>query len=410
MTSRSAISTIKGYFYQFDSSILELLKLNDNSSFITVEGIEDIDVNSNDEETAIQCKYYESSEYNHSIIAKPIRLMLKHFSECKKGEKPIIKYKLRGFYQSGQDKLQLPINIEFLKEKFLTYKSSGQRIECHQELQLSDNDLQEFLGVLEIDINAQSYNDQLQEVFRLLKKEFTCSDFEAENYYYNNCLKEIQNLSIESDTNNRRITRQQFIQNINHKKVLFTEWFIKFKTKDKYIKDVNITLKALGALKLNKPKTILIGNELLQTNNSELPIENFIENLIDKFYKIGMLEDAKPLIIILDVNDEEMKNIKKELIRKEIVFNDGFEHLEFSAQIFNTDPIINRNKAGNKISKSSYMIRLMQKSTFSNYNDEINLSGVFINFSQDGVNFSSGQFFDLKYCENLNDVYKILTQ
>ncbi|GJQ06858.1 hypothetical protein CAPN010_10160 [Capnocytophaga cynodegmi] len=410
MTSRSAISTIKGYFYQFDSSILELLKLNDNSSFITVEGIEDIDVNSNDEETAIQCKYYESSEYNHSIIAKPIRLMLKHFSECKKGEKPIIKYKLRGFYQSGQDKLQLPINIEFLKEKFLTYKSSGQRIECHQELQLSDNDLQEFLGVLEIDINAQSYNDQLQEVFRLLKKEFTCSDFEAENYYYNNCLKEIQNLSIESDTNNRRITRQQFIQNINHKKVLFTEWFIKFKTKDKYIKDVNITLKALGALKLNKPKTILIGNELLQTNNSELPIESFIENLIDKFYKIGMLEDAKPLIIILDVNDEEMKNIKKELIRKEIVFNDGFEHLEFSAQIFNTDPIINRNKAGNKISKSSYMIRLMQKSTFSNYNDEINLSGVFINFSQDGVNFSSGQFFDLKYCENLNDVYKILTQ
>ena len=90
MTSRSATSTIKGYFYQFDSSILELLKLHNNSSFITVEGVEDIDVNSNDEETAIQCKYYESSKYNHSIIAKPIRLMLKHFSECKKGEKPII--------------------------------------------------------------------------------------------------------------------------------------------------------------------------------------------------------------------------------------------------------------------------------------------------------------------------------
>ena len=152
-------------------------------------------------------------------------------------------------------------------------------------------------------------------------------------------------------------------------------------------------------MKLNKPKTILIGNELLQTNNSELPIESFIENLIDKFYKIGMLEDAKPLIIILDVNDEEMKNIKKELIRKEIVFNDGFEHLEFSAQIFNTDPIINRNKAVNKISKSSYVVRLIQKATFSHYYNEINLSGVFINFSQDEVNFSSGQLFDFKYCE-----------
>ncbi|MDO4779339.1 MAG: hypothetical protein Q4A42_07265 [Tissierellia bacterium] len=387
------------------------MKLSNQLDHITVEGIEDIDVNSNDEETAIQCKYYDGSEYDHSIIKNPIQLMLKHFSECKKGEKPIIKYKLRGFYQSGQNKLQLPINIDFLKEKFLTYKSNGQRVEYHQELQLSDNDLQEFFEVLEIDINAQSYNEQLQEVFRLLKKEFNCSDFEVENYYYNNCLREIKNLSIQSDINNRKITRQQFIQNINHKKVLFTEWFIKFKTKDKYLKDVSTTLKKLGALRLNKPKTILIGNELLQTNNSELPIENFIENLIDKFYKIGsILYDAKPLTMILDVNDDEMKNIKKGLIRKRIVFNDGFEHLEFSAQIFNTDPIINRNKAGNKISKSSYMIRLMQKSTFSHYYDEINLSGVFINFSQDEVNFSSGQFFDLKYCENLNDVYKILTQ
>ena len=50
MSNRSATNTIKGYFYQFDYSIEKLLNLSNDSDEITVEGIEDIDIEGDDEE------------------------------------------------------------------------------------------------------------------------------------------------------------------------------------------------------------------------------------------------------------------------------------------------------------------------------------------------------------------------
>lgn len=81
--NRNAVNTIKGYFYQFDYSILRILELDNSDDSITVEHIEDIDVKTANETTAIQCKYYEKTEYNHSTIAKPIRFMLLNFIKLK---------------------------------------------------------------------------------------------------------------------------------------------------------------------------------------------------------------------------------------------------------------------------------------------------------------------------------------
>ena len=76
---RSAIATIKGYYYQFDYFILQLLKCNNETDSICIEGIEDVDLKTVDESTAIQCKYYAGTEYNHSVIAQPLRYMLDHY-------------------------------------------------------------------------------------------------------------------------------------------------------------------------------------------------------------------------------------------------------------------------------------------------------------------------------------------
>lgn len=131
MTDRTAIDTIKGYFYQFDYAIAKLLELGNDTDTIIVEGIEDVDISTATEETAIQCKYYAKTEYNHSVIAKPIRLMLDHYKEVVNGNKQRINYKLYGYFQSGQTKLTLPIDSTILKKHFLTYdktdKKTGKR-------------------------------------------------------------------------------------------------------------------------------------------------------------------------------------------------------------------------------------------------------------------------------------------
>ena len=79
MKSRNANETILGYFYQFDKTIIEILKQTDDNNIITVEGIEDIDVEKANEVETIQCKYHEALEYNNSSIKKAIILLLRNY-------------------------------------------------------------------------------------------------------------------------------------------------------------------------------------------------------------------------------------------------------------------------------------------------------------------------------------------
>ena len=51
---RSAIATIKGYYYQFDYFILQLLKCNNETDSICIEGIQELHLKTLDETTAIQ--------------------------------------------------------------------------------------------------------------------------------------------------------------------------------------------------------------------------------------------------------------------------------------------------------------------------------------------------------------------
>lgn len=413
MASRSAEASIKGYFYQFDSAIIELLQLSNSSDSITIEGIEDVDITTATDKIAIQFKYYEGTEYNHSVIGEPIRLMLTHFSELKKTGSTRIKYILRGHYKSGHHKLALPLDLAFLKTNLLTYTVKKVKHEHFIDLSLNDADLIEFINQIEIDINAKSFTEQYAELLSLLKGQFSCGDFSAEHFYYNNCLKQIRNLSIQSSIKNRKITKEDFITSVNTQKVLFNEWFIFLKSKKQYISQISSNLKSLKALEQSKSKIILIGKNILTADNSEMSVIHFIENIVNKFYKMNSsLRDAKPLTFILDCNIIEIKKIKAFLIKDNWVFNDGYEHINFSPTIFNADPVKNISPNLTKIIKSSYFFRIISKSTFESNLDEILIPKIFLNFSNTDIvkkNHDS-QFFDLKYCETFNDIHQVLTK
>lgn len=99
MNNRSANVTIKGYFYQFDHSIIQLLSAPNSDAAVLVEGIEDIDLVDGDDGVLIQCKYYEGTEYNHSVIKDAVIQMLRHFHSdgCKSSQK--LKYRIYGHYR-----------------------------------------------------------------------------------------------------------------------------------------------------------------------------------------------------------------------------------------------------------------------------------------------------------------------
>jgi hypothetical protein len=96
MSNRSAVDTIAGYFYQFDHSILSLIKLAEDDATVAIECIEDVDIGEADEVTAVQCKYYAKTEYNHSVIKPAIMPMVTHFAALKANGGNTVRYRLWG--------------------------------------------------------------------------------------------------------------------------------------------------------------------------------------------------------------------------------------------------------------------------------------------------------------------------
>ncbi|MET2985918.1 DUF4297 family anti-phage-associated protein [Aureibaculum conchae] len=347
MSDRTAIDTIKGYFYQFDLSILKLLELKDENHQITVEGIEDVDIDNATTETAVQCKYHSKTEYNHSVIAKPIRLMLNHFNQVLKGKEKKVKYYYYGHFKSGQSKLSFPITVEFLKKHLLTYTKAKTQHRHFDELNLSDNDLEEFLKQLEIDVNAKSYEDQLSQIYELLKKQdlFEADDFEAENYYYNNALKSISFLAVKDKKNDRTISKKKFLEEINSKRVLFHKWFVEFKGRKKLLADLR--KEYFTSYNISPFERFFLIE--VKANYSKSELKNVILLIAKKWSDIKSVKNPDtfcPYIFINGLKKTELISLKTELHNEGFKFTDGYN---FSGSPFNADVIKQKATFHNKI-------------------------------------------------------------
>lgn len=407
MTTRAADATIKGYYYQFDTSILKLLELRANTDSITIEGIEDIDINTATDITTVQCKYLSKPRFINSAVREPICLMLDHFVNPATPNN--LKYVLYAHFENETVGSEPTLDLKKLKE-ILTF--SEKKVEKHYEIEkgISDAMLNSFITQFKLTFGTEFHTQQKQ-IIDKLKIKFACSEFEADTHFYNNALRIVIDKAIKRNESQRQITKAEFISAIDSRRKLFNKWFIKLRSKKEYLKQAAQSLKSLRALEPARTKVILIGSKLLLADNTELPLNSFIENLLGKFYKLNSsLRNAKPLTISLDCDTRTLQELKKHLIDNEILFNDGFEDLKFSTQMFNKEPIINTTTNGNKILRASYLIKLISKNTLTNNISSITDPGIFINFSDSEVSnkFPTGQFFDFKYCENLNDVYKIL--
>ena len=96
---RIADSTIKGFMYQFNLSLNEILK--STNEIVKIEGIiEDIDRINEENITAIQCKYHEEVEkFQWSKVSKPILQMLKTYTNSDGNN---ISFVLYAFFPSEQ--------------------------------------------------------------------------------------------------------------------------------------------------------------------------------------------------------------------------------------------------------------------------------------------------------------------
>lgn len=235
---RSAISTIKGYFYQFDKSILEILEQSNETDMVTIEGIEDIDIENSDERNFIRCKYYEKTDFDNSIIRKPIQLMFRHYLENRTEPKDKnFTYRLYGYYKKGHEKL-LELTTENLKTYFLDFSKFGvidesgnsnyqiknKKGEVIFEETVEDDDIEDFKNHLFIDIKADSYENQIEKIKSKIQNDLSDYSEEDIELIYFNALKIIKDLACEHNIEKRQISKKEFWDRIKTKNYYFERW------------------------------------------------------------------------------------------------------------------------------------------------------------------------------------------
>lgn len=388
MSTREAIDTITGYFYQFDKTILELLQQEQSDALVCIEGIEDIDIVTADETSAIQCKYYAKTEYNHSVIKKPIILMLRHFADNRNSD---VKYHLYGHYESGHEKLH-SLSCASLKSNFLTY-SKTEKVDggkkqkvthcIHEELNLTDNDLEEFLDILTLDIHAPSIENQYKLIIEKIAKTLNVSESEAEFYHYNSALKVIQKLSMEQNRDKRYLSKREFLKLISVKDEVFDAWFIKRKGRSTYIKSVKKEYLSSGLNMEAFSRFFLID---CSSHENLADLKEAILLLANKWAKISKRQRPCfcPSIYLNGLEPEEQIELKNQIYSSGVIFKDAypFKGSKLSSKHFNLAPSL-ENKVKFKFVDSIEDLEALIK--------EADSTVEIYQFYKDGIYFSNDQ-------------------
>jgi len=335
MKDRSAVDTIRGYFYQFDLTMLTFLQLTSPEHSVEIECTEDIDIRTATDVTATQCKYYSKTEYNHSVVKDAIKHMVSHFKESLVGNKPAVSYSIKGHYASGQEKLDGGIDVGFLKKHFLTYSEGKGAAKVtrfhHSELGLSDADLGKFLKLLTVDVKAKEFDEQYRQVLGALQATFNGTAFSAEYFYYNNALAVIRELSIKAAPADRTITKKEFLAKINTATVLFNEWFVEKKGKKAHL----AALRKEYFTEFNVSpfeRFFLVETDAGSYARSDLK-DLFLE-LSRKWAKLSARDPSSfcPYIYVHGVPVEELLALKRELSTEGFKLIDGhdFQGADFS--------------------------------------------------------------------------------
>ena len=314
---RSAENSIRGYYYQFDYSIIKVLELRNDDDTICIEGIEDVDTTDDNCVAFHQCKCYEGEKYVPSKIAKAIRQMLWHYANNKtKG----YHYHFYGTFKSGQDKFP-GLSLEFVKEKICTYTQDGVHHVLYTELSLNDDDLNVFISHLTIDVNAPSYYDQEKIVIETIGNALGCGIQEA-TLYYCNALYKIKQLAVQTNESDRIISKAEFINAIKTVDAQFEMWLLhkngvdKFAKaiKKKYFSDYNIS-------PYSRFFIIEVDNKISVTE-----IKTTMLHIAEKYSKLRKRDTPKfsPFFCFCGINDANLIELKKQLSRDKVVFTDGY--------------------------------------------------------------------------------------
>lgn len=359
---RQANSTIKGYLYQFNKSIFEILSADDKTS-ITLEGvIEDIDIQLPNATSTIQCKYHEDAKFSIYSVAAPILEMVCHYNECVALGKST-QYVLYAHYNENIEEIDRAtfenhISTTVSKDLQLSYFhklytiADTSILELANKTKKSKEDKEKILNYYSSNrsslklcfewskfwncfkyVPAEDFDELKEKVIVKLSEQ---SDREtAENLYYPNAFSLVANLSAKPEISKRTIDKKTFLEELKSKKsVLITKWMLLGFEKKKILLSKKQHLS--NSFSINTAIRAFVFSEQFHSVNGD-KINPFIQEYIAKYYKKKTLQ--RPPLFIFENGSDIIQKVILGLHKYQKSVNSGFVGNAFMPDSFinNTD-------------------------------------------------------------------------
>lgn len=359
---------IKGFEYQIDKTLIEVLTARDHESVICLEQIQDI----NTDDFVMQVKYKESAKLIPSVIRNPIVQLISEYNSV-----PTKNYILYCYFGDTNGYSET-VDIDFLNE---ILGSESKKFDTPTK--------EQFLTKFKLCF-SEDFQTQFLDVLSKLQGLGYCNTKEEAIYYYSILEDYLRKKVVNhppADMANRKVTKNEILEYLESgRKIIFTSAFKEYKGEQAYLRLVKSKFKK----PVKNQNTIIV---LGSVKEDTVDLGNLIHQIIKKHYSRATY-DVKPIMFV--ISDDKVQHVKRILIKEKSFFNDGYESISFCQDLFFSGPIINRKKSGTRVndslSRSSFYSRVISKSSFDTITDfDFNTSWLLIETNQlpriDTVNY-----------------------
>lgn len=351
---------IKGFEYQIDKTLLEVLDASDNQSVVRLEQIQDI----NTDDFVMQVKYKEASKLIPSVIRKPIIQLIEEFRS-----EPNKEYILYCYFADNNGYSE-DVDSDFL-DKILGVKKDD----------FTETLKRNFLKHFQLRFSPEFHN-QYETVLQKLQEYSFCSSLDVAQYYYSILVDFLRKKVINNppnDINARQVTKNEILIYLNNgRRIVFMPAYKDFIGQQAYFK----LLKSQFLRPRKNQNTIFKFGEV-EVQDS-LTLGELMFYIVENHYSKAT-HDIKPITFV--VPNSHVENVKRYFISQDCTYNDGFELIQFNQKLFESPPIINKKTSGQRttdsLSKTSFKARIISESTFNDLSEfGIQGSWVLINSSK----------------------------
>lgn len=358
---------IKGFSFQIDKTIKEILSMIDISERVYIENIQDINTTDN----VIQVKYKETQTYTPSKIKEPTLQLIEEF---KKNNTP--NYVLYCFF-SDKAAENSTITIEQLNAILAPINGTSEKsISINKRINnITEAEKKDFLNKFKI-VFATEYDSHFDAVISSINNTFNDSSKNQEPslIYYSLIANYLKNIVInEISPANRFCTKEMLLTDIkSKKKIIFDSSLSDFLDSQKHFK----YLKYFFIEPQKNQQNIIIIENAIET---EMSIGNLISKIISRQFTNPRI-DIEPWIFVL--SNENILSAKKELINLSIRFNDGYEEISFSEREFLEQSIklrkTKKDRATESLDKISFKAKIISVDNFEKVKNQIKASSAYL--------------------------------